>query len=218
MLEADFHRFDAVCCDNWPRYRQTLHDASSTGDGRHCLETGYAADLEVVRVECLINDWMDVAGRVMRREACPSMVDALYATDERWWYIEFKRNEKTALSTLKSKLMYKAYDTVLQLVEHEMRTVRQVRENDCYIVVAYKVCGRTDDEIRRIAADAGLEATGLIDAAINGVDDSVLVRPWKADPPQVDANLDHWNGVLYKTALTLTPAQFNLYAKEQGWR
>lgn len=218
MLEADFHRFDAVCCDNWPRYRQTLHDASSTGDGRHCLETGYAANVEIVRVECLINDWMDVDGRIVRGEPCPSTVDALYATAEQWWYIEFKRNETKSLNEKKSKLMYKIYDTVLQLVEHEMRTVRQVRENDCYIVVAYKVCGRTDDEIRRIAADAGLEATGLIDAAINGVDDSVLVRPWKTEPPQVDANLDHWNGVLYKTALTLTPAQFNLYAKEQGWR
>ena len=214
----DFCQFDSSCRNNWRRYRQTLRESSKTNDGDYCLESGYAADIEILRIENLIHDWMDVKGRKSDKKACPSTVDALYVSGKRWWYIEFKRNEKKTLNEGKAKLMYKIYDTVLQLVEHNLRSVREVRDADCYVVVARRVFGRTDEEFRRLVSIGGPEAKELFEAAVNGIDDSVLLRPWKTSPPQVDANLDHWNGVLYRQALTLTPDQFNLYAKEQGWK
>jgi len=219
MTDADFERFKTVCGGDDLRYRKTLREASRTNDGRYCLERGFASEIDALWLEGLVNDWMDVEGRIAREEPCPSTVDALYVDGDSWHLIEFKLNEKSALNQMKSKLMYKVYDSVLQLVEHGLRTVAQVRTNDSYIVVAAKVRGRTDEEIASCVAEQGAENCDLFEEAINGFSSDALLRPWTVDRPSpVDANLDHWNSVLYKNALTLTPVQFNLYAKEHGWK
>jgi len=218
MTNADFESFMTMCGGDYLRYRKTLRETSMTNDGRYCLERGFASEIDVLWLEGLINDWMDVNGRLARKEPCPSTVDALYVDGDSWHLIEFKMNEKSTLNQMKSKLMYKAYDSVLQLVEHGLRTVTQVRSHDSYIVVATKVGGYSNEEIRLLVETQGAENCDLYDEAINGVSTDVLLRPWAVDVPQVDANLDRLNTVLYRTALTLTPEQFNRFARENNWR
>lgn len=219
MKDSQFHRFDSACGGSGLNYRVTLREASKTNDAtpKYCLDSGYASNITALHLEKLINEWMDIAGRLERKEPAPTTVDALYVCGDKFFFIEFKRNEVKTLNAMKAKLLEKIYDSVLQVVEHNLRTVADVRKFDSYIVVAKKVNGRTDDDFRMIIEKYGIEGTGLFEMAINGVDNSLLLRPWMLDPPPVDANLDHVNTVLYKTALTLTPVQFNLYAQEHGW-
>lgn len=67
----------------------------------------------------------------------------------------------------------------------------------------------------------GISKRGHVRMTIDGVADPVsdyLVRPWKKAELLSKCKLYYLEGVACRRTLTQTPAQFNLFVKEEHWQ
>lgn len=214
-------------------YLKSFHEASVTGDEdddsgaadgsqagsaiQYCVPDSGAGKIKGIWFDRLMADWTGLAARRANGLSATTRIDSFFAKGAEFFLIEFKAVQ--SLTGRKFNLFRKFYDSLLQLVAHKWLTLADSIAHMTYIVVSTGVPVFTEQDIRKgflDAADAGQKAQLLLDI-VDPVSD-YLVRPWKKAELLSKCKLYYLEGVACRKTLTLTPAQFNLFAKEQHWQ
>lgn len=197
-------------------YKRTLHDASASvdDDGNitgYCLEDKRAGKREAVWFDEVMSDWTNLPFCKANKLPMTRRIDAYYVKGDDAYLIEFKRDGD--LEKFKDNFWLKFHDSLAQLLDHKWLTVAEAKEHLHYIVVtstkfSYQEGDFAPSVSGKKKSEMFLQCTSL------GVD--WMLRPWNY-PIRSRCDLWRFEGVTCKKTLTITAAQFDRFAQENGW-
>ena len=159
-------------------------------------EDSTAGNIPAIDLDALKNIWSKLSTKAYKKTPCSA--DAMYCKNGSIFLIEFKTGKLT-------HALRKVYDSILMLIENFHVSVKQIRENVTYIVVASKFSPKTD-----------------CDESISRASQLLSPQPWKDsallhqnDINRMDlANLD---GAIVTNVYGLSPEEFDNLVIQENW-
>lgn len=213
---TDYRNLGARNGGSLEAYRKTLHDASASvdDDGNttgYCLENKRAGKLEAVWFDEVMSDWTNLPFCKEHHLPMTRRIDAYYVKGDDAYLIEFKRDGD--LKKFKDSFWLKFHDSLAQLLDHKWLTAAEAKEHLHYIVVTSVRFPYQEEDFDpslsgKKKAEMLLQRTSLV------VD--WMQRPWNY-PIRSRCDLWKFEGVTCKKTLTITAAQFDRFAQDNGW-
>ena len=200
-------------------YMNTLQGISVTNGGAYCLTGGHAAGIQAIHYDGVMGEWYDIANRLSAGQNCPTRIDGLYIDGVKFFFVEFKKKPMRQLKREIVKLYRKIYDSVVGLLDHGYKTLQACCKDVIYIVVSTGIPRLGPDDIRvgRRNGMSAAQRTILQSQIFNSIP-GCISRPWRFPQVRAHFGLSKLEDVVCLRVLTLTPQQFNLFAKEHNWQ
>ena len=198
MLNTSFMN-SKICSQNIKTFHE-LSSSTRTDPNKPEIfavqEDSKAGNISAIDLDALKDLWSQRPIKCYKGKPCSA--DALFCKNNRIFLVEFKTGK------LKHALR-KVYDSILMLIENFHISVKQIRENVTYIVVASKFSPNTD-----------------CDESISRASQLLNTIPWKDSAllHQNDINgmeLANLDGIIVSNVYGLSPEEFDDLVTQENW-
>ena len=200
---------------------KSLHEISVIDNPRpggktHCLENKRAGKIEAIWFDELMARWTNLEQRRHDHLALAHRIDGCYVKGEDIFLIEFKADGD--LDKFKDVFWMKFHDSFVQLLVHKWMSLENASQHLYYIVVTSTVFRYTDNDFSQdVFSGLSESEKSLKLMQMTNPIEGLVQKPWAHSEIVARCNLQMFEGVSCKKAMTITTSQFDRFVQEKHW-